>query len=88
MFNFCSDKCHDIYDVVAGYNMEIKTIDDVKKILDKYEVFDYSIFPKDLQDKLEGVASKKISVSENKEEESMSRKIKKNNFERRGSIKE
>lgn len=52
MFNFDSQKCYDLYDVVAGYNMGIKTAEDVKSILDKYEVSDYKIFSKKLQDKL------------------------------------
>lgn len=50
--NFDSEKCHDIYNVMAQYGMGSKTIEDVKTVLDKYEVTDYSIFSKSTQDKL------------------------------------
>lgn len=94
-FNFDTEKCHDLYDVIAGYNMGIKTIEDVKSILDKYEVTDYSIFSKKLQDKLNELVpqeEKKTEVveSEKKEDNFVSRKMKKNkyNFERRVNTEE
>lgn len=62
-FNFDSEKCHDLYEVIAGYNIGIKTIEDVKKVFNKYEVTDYSIFSKKLQDALNGVISQKKEES-------------------------
>lgn len=94
-FNFDSEKCHDIYDVVAGYGMGVKTIKDVKNVLDKYNVSDYSIFSKGLQLKLEELApQKKVETeikSDKKEDKNnfVSRKDKKKyNFERRVSTEE
>lgn len=93
-FNFDTEKCHDLYEVVAGYNMGVNTINDVKKTLDKYGVTSYSMFSKKLQDKLnELVPAKKKEESESKkveepeikksddskEKDSFSRKLKKNN---------
>jgi hypothetical protein len=84
-FNFDSEKCHDLYDVVAGYGMGIKTVEDIKKVLDKYEVTDYTIFSKKLQDKLNELIPQKQDKPENseKKENSFTHKMKKNNFEKR-----
>lgn len=54
MFNFDTEKCRDLYNVMGGYNIGIRTIEDVKATLDKHGVTDYSIFPKALQEKLSG----------------------------------
>ena len=59
MVNFDTDKCHDLYNVIAGYNVGIRKIEDVKAVLDKYNVTDYSIFTKDLQEKLFNDSSEK-----------------------------
>lgn len=93
MAEFDTEKCHDLYTVIGGYNIGINTIQDVKSTLDKYDVTDYSIFSKKLRDKLnELVPAKKeeqpkAQKDENKKENNFgSRKIKKNNknnFERR-----
>ena len=92
-FNFDSEKCHDLYEVIAGYNIGIKTIGDVKKVFNKYEVTDYSIFSKKLQDALNGVTPQK--KEEKPEPEKVSKKdnnfkSKKNkyNFERRANAEE
>ena len=58
-FNFDSEKCYSLYDVVAGYNMGVKTIDEVKEVLNKYEITDYSIFSQKLQDRLNEKKKKK-----------------------------
>lgn len=92
-FNFDSEKCHDLYDVVAGYGMGVKTIKDVKDVLDKYDVSDYSIFSKGLQTKLEElVPQKKVEVEAEKKEDKnnfVPRKDKKKyNFERRVNTEE
>lgn len=95
-FNFDTERCHDIYDVMAGYSMGIKTIEDIKTILDKYEVTDYSIFSSNLQAKLNELIPQKEEESKNVEEEKkdeapVSRRIKKNkynNLERRVGTEE
>lgn len=55
MFNFDSEKCHDLYDVIAGYNIGIKKIEDVKATMDKYNVTDYSEYSEKLQNELKNL---------------------------------
>lgn len=55
MFNFDSEKCHDLYDAISGYNIGVKTKEDVKLVLDKYSITDYSEFSEKLQRKLNGM---------------------------------
>lgn len=59
MFNFDTEKCRDLYKTIGGYNIGVRTIEDVKATLDKHGVTDYSIFPKALQEKLSGDTSVK-----------------------------
>lgn len=58
--NFDTERCHDLYEVMAGYGMGIKTIEDVKAVLDKHNVTDYTIFSKKVQDKLNELSPKKV----------------------------
>ena len=98
MFNFDTERCHDLYEVIGGYNMGVNTIEDVKAVLDKYEITDYSEFSKGLQSKLNELAPQKKDepveipkeTKNNKIEESyISQRIKKNNkFERRVNTEE
>ena len=97
MFNFDTEKCRDLYEVLAGYNMEIKTVSDVKTVLDKYEVTDYSGFYPKLQEELRKFrvptkdnTTKKDDV-EKKDDVIESNKTKKNNkfnFNGRANTKE
>ena len=84
--NFDTEKCHDLYEVMAGYGMGIKTIEDVKAVLDKYNVTDYTIFSKKLQDKLNELIPQKEQKKDNFE--SRKKKNNKFNFERRVSTEE
>lgn len=52
MFNFDTEKCRDLYKVIGGYNIGVRTIEDIKATLDKHSITDYSIFTKNLQEKL------------------------------------
>ena len=52
MAEFDTERCHDLYTVISGYNLGLKTKDDVKMVLDKHNVTDYSIFSTKLQNKL------------------------------------
>lgn len=95
-FNFDSEKCHDLYEVIAGFNMGIKTIEDVKETLNKYNVTDYSIFSKKLQDALDKIVpqkeeeepevEKKIEIP--RKENNFKSKKNKYNFERRVNTEE
>lgn len=52
MASFDSEKCHDLYKVIGGYNIGVKTKEDVKAVLDKHNIIDYSEFSEKLQNKL------------------------------------
>lgn len=54
-FNFDTERCHDLYDVIAGYNIGIKKIEDVKAVMDKYNVTDYSEYSEKLQNELKNL---------------------------------
>lgn len=70
MATFDSQKCYELYEAVAAYNIGVGTIENVKATLDKYDVVDYSIFSKKLQDKLHGLTPvENKEVNENKVEE-------------------
>ena len=96
MSEFDTEKCHDLYGVMAKYGIGEKTIEDVKATLDKYNVTDYTIFSKKLQDKLNELApqkteekvepEKKVEVS--KKDNNFKPKKNKYNFERRANTEE
>lgn len=57
MASFDSEKCHDLYKVIGGYNIGVTTKDDVKAVLDKHGIVDYSEFSEKLQNKLANMFS-------------------------------
>ena len=59
MTEFDSEKCHDLYTAIGGLGIGIKTKDDVKVVLDKYNITDYSEFSIGLQRKLNELFPKK-----------------------------
>lgn len=67
-FNFDSEKCHDLYDVIAGYNIGIKKIEDVKAVMDKYNVTDYSEYSEKLQNELKNLNTNSEKVEETSED--------------------
>jgi len=52
MNDFDTDVCHEIFNVISGYNMGIMTKENVKNIVDKYEIKDFSIFKESIANKL------------------------------------
>ena len=60
MGEFDTEKCHDLYTVMSGYNLGLKTKEDVKTVLDKHNITDYSIFSSKLQEKLNNMFSVEI----------------------------
>lgn len=101
MFNFDTEKCHDLYEAIGGYNLGVKTIDDVKTVLDKYNITDYSTFSDKVKGKLEDlIPQKKEEKAEpekkienpKKDNNFKPRDTKKNNnkfnFERRANTEE
>lgn len=90
MFNFDTEKCHDLYEAVGGYNIGVKTKEDIKAILDKYNITDYSEFSDGLKKKLESLFPTKKQketvedINEQSEEKYISprnRRYRKNNTE-------
>lgn len=68
MASFDSERCHDLYEAIGGYNIGVKTKDDVKAVLDKHGIVDYSEFSEKLQNKLESMFSTTTVFSESAEE--------------------
>ena len=58
MAEFDSDVCHEIFNVVSGYNMGVMTKSDVKKVIDKFKIKDFSIFKDSIANKLNELFSK------------------------------
>ena len=82
MFNFDSEKCYDLYQVIGGYNMGIKTRDDVKAVLEKHNITDYSQFSSGLQKILNDLFPKNSRKKNNEiPEEVVENKSQKNNIE-------
>ena len=44
MFNYDKESCKDLFNAISGYNMGIQTKDNVKTVLDKYNITDYGVY--------------------------------------------
>lgn len=55
MFNFDDEKCHELYNIIGAYNIGLKTKEDIKTVLDKYNITDYSVFNKSVTDRLNSI---------------------------------
>ncbi len=64
MYNFDSEKCHDLYEVIGGYNIGKKTKEDIQQVLIKHNITDYSQFSQKLQNKLNTLFSSAPVVKE------------------------
>lgn len=53
-----TEECKEIYNAVSGYKMGIKSADDVKLIVDNYNVTDFSKYVSTIQDCLNELCSK------------------------------
>jgi len=54
---FCEESCKEIFNAVSGYNMNLITADDVKKVLKKYNITDFNKYKKSIKDKLIEITS-------------------------------
>ena len=82
MFNFDTEKCHDLYEAVGGYNIGVKTKEDIKAVLDKYNITDYSEFADGLRKKLENlfpVKKQKETVADTETEQAEEKYIPRRN---------
>lgn len=52
MITFDRNECKEIFNVVSGYNMGISTLNDVKTVLDKYNIADVSVYQGNVKDVL------------------------------------
>lgn len=87
MFNFDSEKCHDLYDVIAGYNIGIKKIEDVKAVMDKYNVADYSEYSEKLQNELKSLNTNSEKAEETSEDKTKDDNVKESKPEHYNSYK-
>lgn len=52
MAEFDSEVCHEVFNVISGYNMGVMTKDDIKKVIDKFNIRDFSVFKDSISSKL------------------------------------
>ena len=69
MFNFDTEKCHDLYEVMGAYNIGKKTKEDIRQVLIEHNITDYSQFSQKLQNKLNSLFSSTSKVEELKKVE-------------------
>lgn len=83
MNEFDTEACKELFNVISGYNMGIFKKDDVKKIVDKYEIKDFSAYKESIANKLNELFSEPVVevANEISEEETVS------SFNRRKSNK-
>jgi len=60
MTEFDCEECKEIFNAVSAYNMELMSANEVKAIIKKYNVTDFSKFKKSIADKLKEVNGMKI----------------------------
>jgi len=53
--NWDSEECHDVFDAIKNYNFGNIKKEGIKKVLDQYEVKDYSKYTKEISDELNGI---------------------------------
>lgn len=74
MFNFDTEKCHDLYDAIGGYNIGVKTKDDVKAVIDKYNITNFSQFSPKIKNAFNKLFPKKKEIIEEKIEDTSDNK--------------
>ena len=65
--SYDTESCKSLFNVISGYNMGIKTKKDIKRVLDKYNITDYSRYVPNISSVLEELFSvKNNSFKKNK----------------------
>lgn len=73
MDKFDSEECRDIYNAMCGYSIRTFTSEQVKEVLDKYNIKDYSKFSEVIRKRLnEILPTNKTTVNEDVETKSVS----------------
>ena len=66
-FNFDTEDCKEIFNVVSGYNMGIMGLDKIEEVIKKYNITDFSKYKEDVRNLLNskiGKAGKTIRAKE------------------------
>ena len=74
--SFDEEACKKLFDVISGYNMNIKTIDDVSAVVEEYNIKDFSKY----SDNIKKVLYKTVRISKPVEEAPV--QTKKNRFKK------
>lgn len=74
-----TETCKDLNDVIVGYSIGNKTIDDVKQIVAKHNITDYSKYSKGVQNVLNKISLNSEVIDESVEEKSTYNKKNKKN---------
>lgn len=64
MTEFCSEECKEVFNIISGYNIGVKSDDDVKKVISKYNVNDYSKFSGSIQNTLNSISKSSVIKEE------------------------
>ena len=60
MNEFDTEACKELFNVISGYNMGLFKKDDVKKVVDKYEIKDFSVYKESIANKLNELFSEPV----------------------------
>lgn len=60
MNEFDTEACKELFNVISGYNMGIFEKNDVKKVVDKYEIKDFSVYKESIANKLNELFSEPV----------------------------
>ena len=67
MLNFDEEACKELFNVISGFNMGIKSKDQVEAVLDQYQITDFSKYSEGIQKVLNDLFPKKKVKEEVKE---------------------
>ena len=68
-FEFDTIECKEIFDVVSAYHINYKTVDDIKEVVEKHKITDFSKFKESIKNLLNDIYTTEVSVEEVKDED-------------------
>lgn len=66
MVNFDTEACKELFNAVSGYNMGVITKEQVKEVIDKYQITDFSKYKESIRNVLNTLFPAKKAVEEPK----------------------
>lgn len=65
-FNFDTEACKELFNIISAYNMKIANDDAIQKILDKYSITDFSIYKENIKNILNSLKKRHNKIENNK----------------------